>query len=96
VSGDGAVDAYNADLERLLVEVRGKDLVEVEERCREWATLRARHLRDVDIAVLARSMFDTRWALKHPLSAWGLAFKHRRTQPVRRTLRVLFRSGVAG
>lgn len=96
MSGDGAVDAYNADLERLLNGVRGKDLAEVEDRCREWASRRARHLRDVDIEVLARSMFDTRWALKHPLSAWGLAFKHRRTQPVRRTLRMLFHSGVAG
>lgn len=96
MSGDGAIDAYNADLERLLNAIRGKGLAEAEQLCREWASLRARYLREVDIQVLARTTVDGRWALKHPLSAWALAFRHRRSQPIHRTLRALFYAGIAG
>jgi hypothetical protein len=96
VSEHDPVAAYNADWTRLCDAARGRDVQEVEGLVREWASERAPHLEEVDLQSLARVMSDARWARKHPLSAFALAWRHRRSRPVHRSLRRLWRPRFAG
>jgi hypothetical protein len=90
------VAAYNADWARLCDAARGRDAVEVESLIRQWASGRAPYLEEVDVQSLARVMSDAGWARKHPLSAFALAWKHRHSRPVHRSLRMLWRPRFVG
>jgi hypothetical protein len=93
---DPAVASYNADWAALRDAARGRDVVEVEGLVRHWAGAYAAHLEDVDVALTARVLSDPHWSRKHPLAALALAWRHRRSRPVRRTLRWLWRPRFAG
>lgn len=91
-----AIAAYNADWARLHDAARGRDVLEVEVLIRRWAGTHAPFMEDVDVVLLARVMSDARWARKHPVSAVALAWRHRRSRPIHRSLLWLWRPRFAG
>ena len=93
---DDAMSVYDADWARLRDAARGRDVLEAEALVRGWAGTHARYITDLDVALMARVMSDPRWSRRHPLSAIVLAWRHRGSRPVHRTLRQLWRPRFAG
>ena len=96
MSDDGAGDAYNAEWARLWQEARGRDVAEAERLVREWAARCAPYAEEWDLQLLACVMSDPRWAQHHPVAALAMAWRHRRSRPVHRSLRLLWRPRFAG
>ena len=87
---------YASDFRALLDAARGRDVLEVEHLLRDFASIYQPHVREVDLAFTARVMSDAHWARKHPLSAIALAWRHRDSRPVHRSLLWLWRPRFAG
>jgi hypothetical protein len=93
---DVAIAQYNADLDRLLADSLGEDVLKVERLVREWARAHAPWLEEIDVACRARALSDVHWARKHPVSAFALAWKHRQVRPLHRSLLWLWRPRFVG
>ena len=96
MSDDDAGERYNAELAQMLEAARGREVDEAERIVREWAARRAPYVEDCDLQLLARAIADPRWAQHHPLAAAAFAWKHRRSRPLHRTLKQLWRPTYAG
>lgn len=90
------VEQHNRAYDELWRTARGSDVVEVERLLREFTETWAPYAEHVDVVLQARVMSDPRWGRKHPLKALALAWRFRRSRPMRRTLRFLVRPRFAG
>ena len=92
----GYLAQYTSDFKSLCDSARGRDVVEVEHLLRDFADNYQPHMRAIDLAFLARVLSDPHWARKHPLSAVALAWRHRGSRPMRRSLLWLWKPRFAG
>ncbi len=100
---DGADEAetqlvaqYSSAFRVLCYSARGQDVVEAERLVRDFASTYQPHAREVELAFTARALSDPRWGRKHPMSAVALAWRHRGSQRMRRSLRWLWSPRIAG
>ena len=93
---DEAMEHCNVEWARLRTSMRGLDVLEAEHVLGEWVRARGLRFEEIDVALMARVMSDGHWARKHPLSALALAWKHRGSRPLHRSLRWLWRPRFAG
>ena len=87
---------YASDFKALCDAARGRDVVEVERLLRDFASTYQPRLREMDLALTARALSDAHWARRHPVSAIALAWRHRDSRPVHRSLLWLWRPRFAG
>ena len=97
MTGDDAMEAYNAALTDLVRTAPTLSIEEVEDRLRALNPALTRHpAGELDVALGARGLVDPRWALRHPRAAVELAWRSRHVRSPLRTLRQLVRPRFAG
>ncbi|WP_309649975.1 hypothetical protein [Nocardioides sp.] len=93
---DDAVRSHAEAYDELWASARGRSVAEVQEMLRDFSGTFAPYLRETDVAFSARVMSDPRWGRKHPVAALRLAWAHRGERSPYRSLRWLWRPGLAG